>query len=216
MRPRPYLSYSQMTLFEMRPKDYIRQYVYGEQSYFNKNMKYGTMVADTLEVEDWTGDPVLDLTLMKVPAFGLRDKVIQDRQGIRVWYDVQKRYVKIPVLENGDDDVPILAKPDTAKKNYTAFKEYKTSTRKWTQRMVDESGQITFYALAIWLRNGQIPQNIELVVVHLKYDEKGVLVPTGELSRYSTKRTMADIIKMSSRIKKSWAGIYQLCSKELI
>ena len=82
--------------------------------------------------------------------------------------------------------------------------------------MADESGQITFYATGIWLKYGFIPQDIELVNVQVEYMLDGTLQPTGEMWRFPTKRTMVDIIKMTGRMKKAWAGINELCEKELL
>ena len=150
--PRQYLSYSQMALFERSPEQYDQQYIYGVKSRETQNMRYGKMLADGLEEEEATGDPLLDLMASQLPKFELMDKPI---------------YAD---LKNGKEIIKLLAKPDTCKKDYTAFKEFKTSTRKWTQRMADESEQITFYTTVIWLteritlyaqlvRCGDIPQD---------------------------------------------------------
>ena len=114
------------------------------------------------------------------------------------------------------ETIRVLAKPDSAKEDYTAFLEYKTSTRFWTQKMADDSAQITFYATTIWLAKGFIPQDIELVNVHVEYLPDGQLQPTGEILRFPTKRTMVDIIKMTARIKRAWHGIKALCEHELL
>ena len=82
--------------------------------------------------------------------------------------------------------------------------------------MVDDSGQITFYATAIWLATGKIPQDIELVCATTEYGEDGSLQVTGDIFTFPTKRTLVDIIKMTTRIKKAWAGIKSICEKELL
>lgn len=99
---------------------------------------------------------------------------------------------------------------------YTRFFEYKTSVRKWTQKMVDESGQITFYATAIWLAKGFIPKDIELVNIETAYEDDGRLTVTGNMFRFPTHRSMADVIKMTKRMRDAWKGICELCEKELI
>lgn len=198
LTPRPYLSFSQMTLFEMSPEKYVNQYIYGQQKRISRNMQYGTMMAEGLEFEEASGDPLLDLMMARLPKFDLMDKPIEAE------------------LKDGKDTIKLLAKPDTCKSDYTAFKEYKSSVRKWTQKMADESGQITFYATAIWLNTGKIPQDIELVNVQTAYDEDNRMTVTGEIFRLPTKRTMVDIIKMTSRMKRAWTGIKNLCEKELL
>lgn len=196
--PRPYLSFSQMTTFEMSPEKYADQYLYGKKQRITRNMAYGSLMADGLESEEATGDPLLDLMMARIPKFEVMDKSFE---------------VDLP---NGKTAIKLLAKPDTTKADYTAFKEYKTSVRKWTQKMVDDSGQITFYATAMWLKTGKIPVDIELVDVQVTYLQDGALQPTGDIWRFPTKRSMIDIIKMTGRMKKAWAGIQKLCEKELL
>ena len=198
LTPRPYLSFSQMTLFEMSPEKYADQYLFGKKQRINRNMAYGSLLADGLEAGESTGDPLLDLMMARLPKFELMDKSFEAD------------------LPNGKETIKILAKPDTAQADYTAFAEYKTSVRKWTQKMVDESGQITFYATAMWLKTGKIPQDIELVDVVVGYEPDGRLQPTGDILRFPTKRTMVDIIKMTGRMKRAWTGIKALCEKELL
>lgn len=198
MTPRPYLSFSQMTLFEMNPRKYVDQYIYKNKQRISRNMAYGTVMADALENDELSGDPALDLMMMKIPKFELRDKAFE---------------VDLP---EGKKTIRILCKPDTMKADMTAFKEYKSSTRAWTQKMADNSGQITFYATGMWLKTYKIPQDIELVCVVVKYNEDGSLTPTGELVRYRTHRTLVDIIKMTSRMKRAWSGINKLCESELL
>lgn len=198
MTPRNYLSFSQMTLFEMSPQKYIDQYIYKKKQRVTRNMAYGTLLADGLENDESTGDPVLDMMMVKMPKFELMDIAFE-----------------VP-LKDGKKTITLLAKPDTAKADYSAFKEYKTSTRAWTQKMADESGQVTFYATCMWIKTGKIPQDIELVNVPVKYNGDGSLTPTGEMIRLPTNRSMVDIIKMCSRMKRAWAGINKLCESELL
>lgn len=173
------------------------------------------MMAEGLEADEATGDPLLDLMMAKIPKFERMDKAVEDPRGPEITYR-QKEKARVPVLRNGKGSIPILAIPDTAKQDYSAFKEYKTSVRKWTQKMADQSGQITYYVTAIWLATGKIPQDIELVNVQVEYQPDGSLQPTGDIWRFPTKRSMIDIIKMTARIKKAWAGIQALCEQELL
>ena len=196
--PRTYLSFSQLALFEMSPEKYAEQYLYNQKQRVSRNMHYGSQLAKGLEDEEFTGDPLLDLMASKLPKYELMDKPIE------------------AVLKNGKEKIPLLAKPDSSKKDYSAFYEYKTSTRKWTQKMADESGQITFYTTVIWLKTHKIPQNIELICIPTRYTETGALEPTGDITRLPTTRHMTHIINMTGRIRKAWLGINELCEKELL
>ncbi len=204
-----------MTLFERSEEQFIEQYIYGKKQRISRNMQYGSMMAEGLEAEEATGDPLLDLMMAKLPKFERMDRPVEDPRGPEVTFrDGEK--ARVPVLMNGKEQIPLLALPDTAKEGYEAFKEYKTSVRKWTHKMADDSGQITFYCTAIWLAKGFIPNDIELVNIQVDYDNEGRLYPTTDIWRFPTKRTMVDVIKMTKRIKENWEGIKQLCEQELI
>jgi hypothetical protein len=207
-----------MTKFEMSPEKFLEEYVYGQRGRISRNMAFGSQLADGLMDEEANGDPLLDLMASRLPKFERMDMPIEHPRGIEVEYarKDKKMAVKVPILADEDGSIPILAVPDTAKSDYSAFKEYKTSVRRWTQKMVDESGQVTFYTTAIWLATGAIPDDIELVNIETTYQDDGRLTVTGEMFRFPTKRTMADVIKMTRRMRHAWAGIKDLCEKELI
>lgn len=218
IRPRQYLSFSQMTTFEMSPEKYADEYIYGKKRRTSRNMAYGSLLAEGLEKDEATGDPVLDIMASKISKLDRADKHVEDKNGIEIeWTRHGKtQLVWIPVLQDKKEKIPILAIPDSAREDYSEIYEYKSSTRKWTQKMADNSGQITFYATAIWLMCGKIPQNIELINLPVTYKSDGSIEPTGEIIRFKTKRTMVDIIKMTNRMKKAWSGIKELCEKELL
>ena len=180
-------------------------------------MSYGSLMADSLEYDVSSGDPLLDIMMVKLPKYDLADKVIEDKEnGVEILNPHDKKKYIVPFLKDGKIKIPLVAKPDSAKSDGTAFLEYKTSTRKWTQKQVDESSQLSFYATAFWLKNGFIPQDIELVNVPVQYNPDGSLSPTGEMIVYKTQRTMVDIIKMTTRMKRAWALINTLCESELL
>lgn len=218
IRPRPYLSFSQLAKFEMSPEKYAEEYIYGQKGRISRNMAYGSQLADGLENGEFSGDPLLDLMMAKLPKLDRADLPVEDPKGVDVEFNRHGKttIIRVPVLKDGKEGIPLLAVPDTASADYMAFKEYKSSVRKWTQKMADDSGQITFYTTAIWIVTGKIPSDIELVNVQTAYDGDGRLYPTGELFRFKTQRHMPEIIKMTSRMRKAWAGIKELCESELL
>jgi len=223
LRPRPYLSYSQMVEFETSPEKYVEKYIYGQRQRISRNIAYGKKLADGLEVGEATGDPLLDLVASRMPKFERMDMPVEFFAPVteynkfrEIVFERTGDIYHIPVLENSGDDIPLLAVPDTAKRDYSAFKEYKTSVVKWTQRKADESRQITFYATAMWLVTGKIPQDIELINAELQYNPDGSLSPTGNIYRFQTKRTLIDIMKLTKQIRTVWKGIKELCEKELL
>ncbi len=205
-----------MTMFEMSPEKYADQYLFGKKQRISRNMSYGSMFADSLESGEASGDPLLDFMASSVPKFERMDLPVESGQGTLVQNPRNREMYCVPVLPNKPEGIPLLALPDSAKEDYSAFIEYKTSVREWTQKMADDSGQITFYATAMWLVTGKIPKDIELVNVPVKYASDSSLTPQGTIVRLKTERTMVDIIKMVSRIKKCWSGIIALCESELL
>ena len=213
----PYLSCSSMCTFEMDKQKFLDIYVYGNKQRISKNMAYGSKLADSMENEVASGDLLLDLMMAKLPKYDLPDMIIEDKEkGVEITnpHDGQK-YV-VPFIQDRKEIIPLVAKPDSAKSDYSAFLEYKTSTKKWTQKLVDESTQLTFYATAIYLKTGKIPEDIELVNVQTEYQEDGSMTVTGEIYRFKTHRTLVDILRMQSRIKKAWSGIKTLTANELL
>lgn len=205
-----------MTTFERSPELYAERYLYGAKQRISRNLAYGSQLAEGLENGEASGDPLLDLVASRLPKFELMDRPVEDQNGIEIYDPNDKKNYTVPFLVHGKERIPILAKPDTTKADYSAFKEYKTSVRKWTQKMCDESGQVSFYATAIWLTTKKIPTDIEFAVAELRYDEAGRLEPTGNILRFRTRRTMSDVIKMTARVRRTWDGIGKLVDSELL
>lgn len=97
-------------------------------------------------------------------------------------------------------------------KPYLILAEYKTG-RQFTQKMVDSSSQLTFYALLIWLKYGKLPDEIFLHWAKTEIDEDGELKITGDIKTFETIRTFSDIILLRGRVKSAWEGINQMCKK---
>jgi len=183
-------------------------------------MAFGKKMAEGLENEETTGDEVLDTVMTLIPKFETRDKILEDDKGVEVdYYDQEKKEVikvKLPVLKNGKEVIPILIKPDTNKLDLTAFKEYKSSQTRWTKKQVDESVQITFYAMGMYLKTGKIPYDIELVEVETRTNTEGRIEATGQIYRHPTTRSMGQILNMMVRAKKAWSIINKICEEELL
>lgn len=200
MTPRPYLSWTQMSLLEASPSRYVEVYLGGAKIPINRGMALGKMMADGLENDEATGDPILDMVISTLPKFELMDKEVR------------------ATLKVGKETVPLLAKPDTAKATYDAFKEYKTGPAgSWSQKKVDQSGQVTFYATTLYILTKKIPSDIELVHAITQIEEgTGRVFATGEIKRYQTARHMTEILSMMTRMRKAWAQIKDLTEKATV
>lgn len=200
--PRPYLSWSSMSLFENNIEAWKKVYIHGEKTWDNNGMKFGRQMAEGLEDDKFTGDAVLDLVIEQIPKFEIMDKAVE------------------AVLKNGKNPVPLLAKPDTMKADFTAFKEYKTGQEPWSRKKVDTWGQIDFYAVVLFIKSGKIPSDIELVHIPTRKIDKGdprsKLEATGEIIRHKTIRNMSQILNMMVRMKRAWEGIQKVTAEEML
>ena len=191
-----------MNLFERSPERWKEVYLYGAKMPVNRGMAFGREMADGLEYGEATGDPVLDLIMEKLPKFEIMDKAIKT------------------IFKTTKYNIPLLAKPDTMKKDMTAFKEYKTGQGRWNKGKVDEFGQITFYATVLFTITGKIPYEIELVHVLTKKIDKdssdSKLEATGDVYRYPTQRSMGQVLNMIVRMKKAWESIQKITEAELL
>ena len=202
LTPRECLSWSSMDLLERNVEKWKETYFENKKRGINRGEAFGKAMANGLENDEETGDAVLDLVISQIPKFELMDIAftaeIKDKAG----------------------NIPVLAKPDTYKADYSAFKEYKTSQSAWTQKKVDTFGQITFYATVCFLKTGKIPHDIELVHVLTEKEDperlESKIRATGEIKRYYTHRKMSDILNMMVRMKKAWRLIEKICEEELI
>jgi hypothetical protein len=199
MHPEAYLNHTQLKTWETSPNSYRKIFIQGKPIGTNRGMALGKEIADSLELDIETGDPMKDLVLAQIPKFEIRDKFL--------YMDLEHDGIKIP----------LRIRPDTVKADYSAFKEYKTGPKHtWHQKKVDTDSQITFYATGLYILSGKIPQDIELVHAITEYDEHGRPHLTGEIVRYQTRRTLMDVIKMKVRIKRCWKEISLMLESELL
>ncbi len=191
-----YLSWSQLDSFERG--QYKKNYIVGDKIPLNRGIVLGKEVADALETGEETGDPIKDLVIAKLPKLDNMD-----------W----EYKVEITV---GGIVIPLFSKIDTASTDLKAFKEYKTGVTPWNQDKVNKHGQITFYAVVMQALSGKIPADIELVWAPTEKQPDDSVELTGEILRFKTVKTTADMLKMKVRIKKAWLGIGELIAEEII
>lgn len=205
IRPRPYLSWTQLTTLETSEAQYRKCYIEGRKLFENEGIVFGKMVADALEANAATGEAMVDVALAQIPKFELMDHPFETTVTV------------------GSENIPLLSKIDTARRDLSGFKEYKTGTTKWDQRKVDEFGQITFYATVIYQLTGKIPHDIELVWLPTERVEQAsdfgsdrrTQFRAGEMRVFRTRRTLADIIKMKIRMRNAWVRIAEITEGEI-
>lgn len=195
--PRPYLSWSQLILFEKDPGRYIQRYFEGQRGGTNRGQALGKRLALSLEHDEADGDPILDLVASQLPKL-----------------DIPEAEVRAEFKYEGTR-VPLLAKLDDAAFDYSEFIETKTGpVGSWNQKKAME-GQTLFYSTTIFCATKQFPIGT-LVHVVTKYDEQGRPAPTGDIRKFRFKHTRMDILKMQLRMYKAWIGIQELTAKQVL
>lgn len=180
----PYISWSQLSTWEWSPAKYKKSYIDGiweDNIYF----ALGSKLSDALEHrESPTDDPVIDELRKQIPDFPCREyRMTESFEGILLHGRL-----------DGFDPKKLIIRED------------KTGTVKWTQKRVDTSGQITFYATLVWLKFKKLPKEINLYWAETKLENEKLFL-TGKIKHFKTSRELKDIILLRGRIEKAKRGI---------
>ncbi|MCI0336390.1 MAG: PD-(D/E)XK nuclease family protein [Acidobacteria bacterium] len=190
--PRPYLSWSQIQLFERSPDLYVKKYIYGEDDPTTEAMRLGKSLAQALEMQKETGDDVLDNLLAVLPSYPQREfKIEAALEGL---------------------EVPLYGVLDGFDEKRLRIGEYK-SGRLWNQEMVNESGQLKMYALMIWLKYKKIPSEVMLHWAKTQYNEGGELEFAGEIKSFMADISLEDVLLFSGRVRKAWVDIKEISER---
>lgn len=190
--PRPYLSWSQLDLFERDPQAYLDKYVRGVE-FDSAAMKLGRKVHAAIEEDDDGGDALIAGILSQVPRYDHHEFELLTKL----------------------DGVPLFGVLDGFNRKPPVIGEVKTG-KKWTQAMADRSGQITFYATLVVMKTGKLPERIALHwAPTLTVEGFGPRLDGGRVRTFVTTRTMKDVYLMAPRISKAWAGIKRLYTQEV-
>lgn len=182
--PRPYISWAALSCWEKSPKDFKRHYFFGEQIVFmNKYIKFGKMLADALETGETPNNESLRKVIPLIPKF---------------------QYVEKRIIGNSPI-YPVLAKMDGFDdKTKEKIHEVK-SGKLWTQKRVDNHGQLTHYSYTVWIAR-KVLADIDLHWVETK-EEGGRIVATGKVVTFHTTRTIEDIKLYEARLERCYLGI---------
>jgi hypothetical protein len=187
--PRPYLSWSQINLFERSPDLYAKKYLFAQEEEQTASMRFGKRFAQALELQQKTGDDAMDNLVTVFPNYPLREFQIEARlDGVEV--------PLYGVLDGYD--------PETLR-----IGEFKTG-RLWTQEMVNQSGQLKMYSLLVWLKFQQLPGEVRLHWAETQYTEGRGIEFTGEVQSFEAKVSLEDLVTFSARVRRAWEGIKAL------
>jgi len=192
LTPREYISWSQLSAYETSPYQYAKRYIY-EDNPENPRMKLGRDVAEMLEEGIEQEDKELEFFRTFLPEYP------------------EKEYK----IEGEISGIKILGKLDGWDEKNLHIGEYKTGAKgTWNQKRVDEHGQLSFYALLVYLKYGKLPKRITLHWLPTAITPEKGLHLTGDIHHFETTRTQKDLIDIGARIKRAWKGIIELCDEE--
>jgi hypothetical protein len=187
--PRPYLSWSQIQLYERSPELYVRKYIFTDEDAPTEAMRLGKKLAQALELQTITGDDALDNLRSLFPTYPQREfKIEATLEGM---------------------EVPLFGIMDGFDEKQLRIGEYKSGLL-WDQKMVDESGQLKMYALMVYLKYERLPGEVALHWARTRYNEAGLLELTGEIKSFRTEVTDRDLFIFSTRVLEAWSGIQAL------
>ena len=175
INPRGYLSWTQISLWLRSPELYKRHYFYGEDEYKNERMDFGSKVSTALETGEESDDVLVNMLITLLPK-----------------YSVPECEIQVPFM-TPYGEVVLLGKMDTYRPEPVAFREYKTGTTKWTQKMAEGHKQLDHYTAILWLLSKKIPQ------CHLDWAETkvedGVVTLAGPIKSFEVKKTVKSILQ---------------------
>lgn len=189
LTPRPYLSWSQMNLFERDPAAYVAQYIYGKDEPTSAAMVFGKHVAKSLEAKS-TNDAEVEWLRSQLPKFPKQE------------YEIKATFAA----------VPLLARLDLFSPWRMHIGELKTGRYPWTQSRVNEHGQLKFYALAAWLKYKRVPK-LELYWAPTEWQANRLRL-TGEIQTFQAAFSTADLLSFGARLPQIWAAIQQVTSEQ--
>lgn len=192
--PRPYLSWSQISLFERSPEWYAKKYLFAQQEEQTDSMRFGKRFAQALELQQKTGDDALDNMVSAFPNYPQREFQIE------AWLD--------------GVEVPLYGVLDAFDPETLRIGEFKTG-RLWTQEMVNDSGQLKMYVLLVWLKFQQLPSEVWLHWAETQFIEGKGIEFTGEVQQFEANISHEDLAGFSDRVRITWEGIKKLSAPHL-
>lgn len=179
LKTRP-LSWSAISSFEWNPEQWFDTYILGNRQ-TSKEMTFGSFIDKQLEE-----NPAFMPHIIRYP---IRQHKMCAKLG------------KIPLI--GIADTVLLPSGPLARK--TAVRDYKTGKKAWDQKRADETGQLTFYGLLLWLCEGIKAEEIDFYIDWMPTQEGGdfaiSLIDDTVVRTFHTKRTMVQVLMFGKRIQ---------------
>ncbi len=177
------LSYSQLSAWEWNKEDWYQTYIKNRPRGKSSAMETGNIIGDSIGT---------DTSL--VPALtppGVKEYTLRARLG----------------------DIYMVGYCDHWCPNTLELNENKTAVnpKKWTQASVDKHGQLTMYALLLFLEHGISPEEVTMWLNYIRViegqDMRYYLPNPVELKRFPTKRTGEQLVEYTKYIQNTVADM---------
>lgn len=135
--PKPYLSWSQINLWQRSPRSYAKRYFEGEKGFKTYEMAFGSSFGEAIEQNN---------------LFAVEDRFLPAIASIEpmYWHEYP-----ITIQRNG---YYLLGYIDGAREDLSLIHEYKTGKGMWTQAKAEKHGQLKLYSAGIMLHKGVAPE----------------------------------------------------------
>lgn len=171
------LSWSQLSSFEYDPEQWYSSYMLGIREPANPAMEFGTLIGDAIGTDD---NPVAGLDPVGTKEFRLTGHL---------------------------DEILMVGYADHYCPKTFHLEENKTSTnhKRWTKKKADEHGQLTMYALMLFLRDKVPPEKVTMslnfIRANIGQDFIYRLVEGDDMyEQFPTKRTTQQVVEFSAWI----------------
>ena len=182
------LSWSQLSSFEWDKNQWHVRYILNAPTLTTPEMEFGKLVGEKLANDE--------TFLPSVPR-------------------LKKFEVK---LEARFGKIPLIGFLDTADSVQNRFDEYKTGKKgknEWSQKKVDNHGQIDMYLLMLYLTHKVRPEDMNVALHWLPTvkNEEGIiaLIEPFYFKTFETKRTLNQILQFGVRINRAVAEMEKFC-----
>ena len=154
--PCPYVSYSQLALFERDPLEYYQQYFVARVDWATDKMTFGKIFQEAWCDKKY--DYVKELTKAGYTSDFIR--VVKTALAHPDTVSMPKSFTEKRLLVKTDKMLwPMLAILDGFRKPLKLLVENKMGVW-WSQKMVDESPQLTWYMMSVYLEYGFVPKTL--------------------------------------------------------
>lgn len=154
-------------------------------------MEYGKKFATAMETGDAGDDEIMKAVSAGVPKFAVSEFKLE------------------ATLKTEWGGIPLLGFIDSSQKiPGEGIREYKTGQHAWTQKKVDKHGQLTLYALMIYINENRLPKEMYLDWIETVKDDEGEISATGKIVTFETSRQIGDLLEMTTIIKRTASEIH--------